>query len=105
MASPAAKLSLNDTVFVNALTVLVLPVHQDVKLFQAWHAVALDVRPGVNRDHYFVGPLVQAFLDWDGAEDRSIRERARLELVRLLTVFFSWRGSLALDALKKDQAA
>lgn len=105
MASPAYKLTVTDQVFVNALTILLLPVQHDVARFTVWRDVALEARPGVNRDHSFCGPLVQAFDDWDRAEDRMMRERARLRLVELLVSFFNWRGALALDALKKDQAA
>lgn len=105
MASPAYKLTVPDQVFVNALTILILPVVQDTQIFATWRAVAIEVRPGVNRDHSYVGPMVQAFDDWDRAQDRMMRERARLRLVELLTSFFSWRGALALDAFKKGQAA
>ena len=105
MASPAYKLTLSDSVFVNALTMLLLPWEQDVQQFAAWREIALEVRAQVNRDHTFVGPMVETFTEWDRAEDRMIRERARLRLVAQLARFINWRGALALDALRKDAAA
>ena len=104
MASPAYRLTHDDTVFVNALTVLLLPVIQEDDEVRIWHELAIEVRRGVNRDHTYMGPLVEAFDAWDRAEDVMMRERARLHLVGHLAAFIKWRGALA-DRARKTQAA
>ena len=104
MASPAYALTIADQVFVNALSVLMLPVIRDDADLRDFSAIARDVRPQVNRDHTFVGPLVAAFAEYDGARDNMLRERARLRLLDLLVQFFRWRTALAYDRFAAPNA-
>lgn len=96
-------LSIADQAFVNALAGLLVPVVKDHKRQDLCREVLREVRPAVSRDHPYVGPMVRAHGDWERADCRMMRERARMELCRLLENFFRWRAALAFDAFLKTQ--